>query len=85
MKESKDYLEQLGYGLLSNKEEVEDMSEIKVRCTICLMQYGGAYKTTKVKLKQIANVTYLVCSKHEWVEAHHLRKFKHDENGRQKC
>ena len=48
-----DYSQALSQGL------DEEDSDMKIRCTFCLMQYGAAYPTTKVTLRTLGNRDYL--------------------------
>lgn len=59
---------------------IKEVDQMKCRCTICLMWYGAAVKTEKLKLKVVDNVNVLVCRKHESVDTLNRREYEKRHN-----
>lgn len=53
--------------------EVDDM---KCKCTICVLWFGNAVKTEKLKIRTINGVDYLVCKKHQDVTTTDRRAYE---------
>lgn len=43
---------------------ITEADDMKLKCNICVMIYGGAYSTDELYLQRIKKRDYLVCSAH---------------------
>ncbi len=55
---------------------LKEADQMKCKCSICVLWYGNAPKSEKLKLKTIEGRDWLVCSKHQKVTTLNRRDYE---------
>lgn len=58
----------------------EEVDKMKCKCSICVLWFGNAVKSEKLKLKTIEGRDFLVCSRHQNVDTTNRREYEKKNN-----
>jgi hypothetical protein len=59
-----------------NTVDIQEVDDMKCKCSICVLWFGNAPKSEKLKLKTIEGRDFLVCGKHREVNTLNRREYE---------